>query len=158
MAPIQRFTYALLLTCALLLNLSSFIAAQNTEIPLVCQSGTLVIAVAGGNVTNGTYGLSVTFVDDVMAKIPGSANFSVNYNRFHSVAMTGATFIPEVDEGVSMLLEALQNYTTACPDTPIVIHGYSEGAVVVMNLLCGASSGSFPVTSPLSSSFASHSM
>jgi hypothetical protein len=78
-------------------------------------------------------------------------------------------FVPEVNQGVNGLevsdfvdkifqpdthtqrQAALHNYTTACPNTPIVIHGYSQGGVVVMNTLCG---GSSPWTTP-SSSFAS---
>lgn len=154
MAPVLRAVFA---TCIALAT--SLVTAQDTPIPLVCQEGVQIIAVVGANVPNGTdsYGLTQTFVQDVMHGIPQSANFSMNYNRFHLMNESHTHFIPEVGEGVPELHTVLQNYTTACPKTPIVLHGYSEGAVVIMNLLCGGDLP-FPITSPLSSSFAPHSM
>ena len=142
----------------------TFAIAQDTQIPLVCRDGVQIIAVVGANVPNGTqsYGLTLTFVQNVMAAIPNSANFSVNYDRFppanQPANMSAQTFTIEVDEGVGELSQVLLNYTTACPSTPIVLHGYSQGAVIIMNLLCGASSGLFQFTGPLNASYISQSM
>lgn len=164
------------LVLALCFTFTTLVTAQDTVIPLVCHEGVQVlpptlllllclpnkpqiIGLPGTNVSNGTqsYGLTWTFIQDIMAAIPDSSNIALNYNRFPGNLSSQVTFVPECDEGVPALLEAISNYTTACPNTPIVLHGYSQGAVVVMNLLCGASSGNFPVTNPLDSSFASSS-
>lgn len=46
MAPLLR------LAAAALLTLTSFVAAQDDPIPLVCHTGVQIIAVVGANVTN----------------------------------------------------------------------------------------------------------
>jgi len=147
---------------ALILAFVSFgtVTAQDNPIPLVCQEGVQIIAMVGTNVANGSqsYGLTVTFVQHVMAAIPNSANISINYDRFPNGVTNCTEFGKEVDRGVGALATALESYVAACPNTPIVIHGYSEGAVAVGNLLCGGSSICFPSTAPLNSSYADHSM
>lgn len=153
MAPLLRSALALFFL------ITSLVIAQDTSIPLTCHDdGVQIIAVVGENVANGSnsFGLTATFVEAVMSDIPGSSNFSVNYNRTAAVNATGF-FIPECEQGAPAFKQALMNYTAACPKTPVVIHGYSEGAVIVMNVLCGASSGPFPVTTPLDPLYASHS-
>lgn len=48
-------------------------------------------------------------------------------------------FNAEVGAPVPELKTAIEAYAAACPNTPIVLHGYSEGGVVTMETLCGAS-------------------
>ena len=139
-----------------ILILTSFVSAQDS-IPLVCHdNGVQVIALAGTNVPNGTYGLGASFANNIVGRIQGSDDISLNYNRFHT-STGGGIFVKEVNQGVGALRAALLNYTTACPNTPIVIHGYSEGGCVVMNTICG---GAYPWTSPaaLPASYANNSM
>jgi len=106
----------------LILSLSSLGLAQD-QIPLVCHDqGIQIIALPGTNVTNGTYGLTQSFVNNVLGRIGSSGTFSMNYNRFHTAAQVQAVFRTEVNEGVGALQATLANYTTACPNTPIVLH------------------------------------
>lgn len=138
---------------------SVVVLAQDTQIPLVCHDdGVQIIAAVGQNVANGSnsYGLTVTFIQDVMGDIPDSSNFSINYNRTAAVNATGF-YIPDCTRGTAVMLNAITSYAAACPNTPIVLHGYSLGACVVGNALCGASSYAFNPTLPLNSSYASQS-
>jgi len=136
-----------------LLGFTSLVIAQDS-IPLVCHDqGIQIIALPGTNVTNGTYGLTQSFVNNVLGRIPNSDTISLNYQRFHTAAQASKVFVPEVNQGVGALEQALANYTAACPNTPIVIHGYSEGGVVVTNTICG---GSSPWTGPATSQAASY--
>lgn len=160
---------------ALCFTLTSLVSAQDTVttsddtiIPLVCHDdGVQIIALVGTNVTNSTgpsfnqdvsYGLTVTYVQKLMAALPNSANISVNYQRVHTVNQTKTLFIPETIDGEGALKAVLANYTEACPNTPIALHGYSEGAVATMNLLCGQSGYFYQYTLPLDSSYARNSM
>lgn len=141
----------------ILMSLASFISAQ-AQIPLVCHDeGVQIIALPGTNVANGTYGLTQSFVNNVLGKIPNSDTMSLNYNRFHNVSLASMFFAGEVNEGFGALQQAVQNYTTACPNTPIVIHGYSEGGCVVMNALCGGNYYPFSNAAPaLAASYANN--
>lgn len=139
-----------------LLGLASPLYAQD-QIPLVCHDeGIQIRTLPGTNVANATYGLTQSFVNNVLGKIPNSDTMSLNYNRFHNVSLASQFFVGEVDEGTGALQAALHNYTTACPNTPIVIHGYSEGGCVVMNVLCGAVAPFHTPTTALASSYASN--
>jgi hypothetical protein len=149
MAPNTLSSSVLLALC----GLASFAFAQDS-IPLVCHdSGVQIIALPGTNVPNATYGLTQSFVNNVLGRIPGSDTMSLNYNRFHTPDQVKAVFSIEVNEGVGALNAALANYTAACPKTPIVIHGYSEGGVVVTNEICG---GASPWTGPPTSQAAGY--
>lgn len=64
-----------------LFGLTTLVTAQ-ASIPLVCHdNGIQIIALPGANVANGTYGLTQTFINNVMGKIPNSDTVSLNYNR-----------------------------------------------------------------------------
>lgn len=129
-----------------LVAFTSTVAAQD-QIPLVCHSGIQVIALPGANVTNGTYGLSATFVNSILGSVANSSSISLNYLRNHTAANARTQFLVEVNDGTIALQQALANYTAACPTTPIVLHGYSEGGVVLANTICGGATP-FAISSP----------
>ena len=52
------------------------------------------------------------------------------------------------------LMRYLNQYHTACPNTKIVLAGYSAGAVIVMNGVCGASEKPWANSNPLPSKWA----
>ena len=143
---------------ALTLLLTSLprVISQGTVIPAVCHTGVMMVALPGTGIANGTYGVSQSLATSTVNAIPDSGMMSWDYDRFFP---TGETqyFVPEIENATPQLLLAVQTYMDLCPNTPIVLHGYSEGAVVVMNLLCGASSPGFAPTNPLSSSYSNQS-
>lgn len=52
------------------------------------------------------------------------------------------------------LTKYITNYNKHCPKTKIVLVGYSEGSVIVMNTLCGASQAPWKPTAPINPRFA----
>ncbi|KAF4122300.1 acetylxylan esterase [Geosmithia morbida] len=67
-----------------------------------------------------------------------------------------ATFIDpayarSVLEGTTRLKEDILDYRTACPDTKMALLGYSQGAQVIMDTICGSSSVGFGNETAISS-------
>lgn len=121
--------------------------------PPHCSDTGLHIIGTGGNAnTNHGYGLLITLVNAIkeeFASFPGvSHSYSVPYPR-----QTGDPPV-EAMLGVQNLTEYLQYYTEGCPDTPIVLLGYSLGAIVTLNTLCGRSHIGAPYSPPISSAYA----
>jgi len=114
--------FSLRFIIAIFFSLTSLILAQD-QIPLTCHDqGIQIIALPGTNVANGIYGLTQSFVNNVLNRIGNSDTFSMNYNRFHTPAQVTQVFRTEVNQGASALQATLSNYTAACPKTPIVLH------------------------------------
>lgn len=44
----------------------------------------------------------------------------------------------------------VKNYALDCPNTPVMLFGYSTGGIIVMDTLCGNSEGIGPATQPIS--------
>ncbi|RFU27965.1 hypothetical protein B7463_g8372, partial [Scytalidium lignicola] len=54
------------------------------------------------------------------------------------------------DQGTSAILEEVNRYHSSCPDSKIALLGYSQGAQVVRDSLCGGTGGDFNSDAPLS--------
>ncbi|KAF5857737.1 hypothetical protein ETB97_005372 [Aspergillus alliaceus] len=52
-------------------------------------------------------------------------------------------------QGVNETRRMLEEYTSTCPNSDIVLLGYSQGAQVVADVLCGTSESGFHPSSPL---------
>lgn len=82
-------------------------------------------------------------------RVPGSDSSVTQYPGDVSPYNTSEAY------GVGNLTASIQSYVAACPRTPLVLLGYSQGAQVVSNVLCGTSEnkssviGPFPPTPPL---------
>ncbi|CEI64479.1 unnamed protein product [Fusarium venenatum] len=55
---------------------------------------------------------------------------------------------PSQTEGVRALTEVVQQYVARCPRTKMIILGFSQGAHIIADVMCGASSVGFPATNP----------
>ncbi|KAJ4422180.1 hypothetical protein N0V82_003149 [Gnomoniopsis sp. IMI 355080] len=60
-------------------------------------------------------------------------------------------YLPSETAGVGNLTEMVISYQACCPDSQIVLMGYSQGAQVTADFLCGRSSSGFPPTPPYAS-------
>lgn len=72
--------------------------------------------------------------------------FSCDYEDITFDATNANGFPAAVEEGRSSGLSQVRAYTERCPDSKIALSGYSEGAVVVNNVL--ADSGLTPSSAP----------
>lgn len=125
---------------------SPHLARQTTT---SCATGVHIIAARGSTEAPGE-GKCQSVSQLIEAGIPGSDDVAVVYP---------ATLIPyesSEEAGVSNMTQMIQQYTQSCPDTKIVLVGFSQGAQVVGDVLGGGSFGSTP-SAPLASQFTQNS-
>lgn len=115
--------------------LASGLALASTSVPNVdnsteCVSGIHVILVRASTapLDGGTLLETAHNMTDV---IPSSNVYSVPY----PAALVNYTWSEGV--GVDLTTRALKDYIDDCPDTPVVLLGYSQGAQVVGDTLIG---------------------
>lgn len=87
---------------------------------------------AGGKGQTDVNSLLQPLVNNITSSFPGSDEWLVPYNG-------SAT---EGRQDTPIFIKAVGDYAAACPQTPIVMLGYSLGGVIVMNTLCGGISPS----------------
>lgn len=64
---------------------------------------------------------------------------------------------PSVSAGVTAVKNQLSAYVQKCPDSKIVLLGYSQGANIIGDALCGGNTGgSGPDTTPLDADISKH--
>ncbi|KAF4963809.1 hypothetical protein FSARC_8169 [Fusarium sarcochroum] len=106
-----------------------------------CAQGAHVIAVRGSNEPQGP-GLIGEIANRVIERIPGSDMESLVYPALYE------PYIESQTEGVAAMTQLVRDYAKQCPDTRTVILGFSQGAHVTMDVMCGTSSDGFPSTMP----------
>lgn len=85
-------------------------------------------------------------------QIPGSDQLALPYDYNNSDEIGGTV------SGTQLLTSYIKNYVASCPNSKIAMLGYSQGALVVMDTLCGASYFPMFPTLPLDSKYAKNSM
>lgn len=113
-----------------------------------CATGVHVIAAGGDGAKNvNKYGLIGSLSTNIMNAIPGSTNRTFPYDK------TDTKHNPEaIPKGAARMLDWIHTYHEACPKTKMVVLGYSAGAMIAMNALCGATNP-FPDTAGLDASW-----
>ncbi|KAI4151854.1 MAG: hypothetical protein LQ340_003252 [Diploschistes diacapsis] len=115
-----------------------------------CATGVHIIAARGSTEAPGE-GKCQSLSDLIKAQIPGSDDVAVVYPAALLEYETSET------DGVKNMTQMIQSYTQSCPNTKIVLTGFSQGAQVVGDVLGGGSYGS-PPTAPLSAQFSQNIM
>ncbi|KAF6806963.1 Acetylxylan esterase 1 [Colletotrichum sojae] len=141
-------------TAALTGLLAAGAAAQNST--STCASGLHIIAARGSNEPPGPGRIGVV-ASGVVEAVPGSQIESLDYPAILQTIEL-MDYYSSVTEGVVALKVALTNYTARCPSSKVALLGYSQGANVVADLLCGEVQGLFPDTEPISSSIVDESV
>ncbi|TDZ33039.1 Acetylxylan esterase 2 [Colletotrichum spinosum] len=84
----------------------------------------------------------------VQSQIPGSDMVSVDYPAQLN------PYQPSQRAGVTAMTKLVQDYATQCPQSKMVLMGYSQGAHVTADVLCGTSEPNFPATQPVAADIA----
>jgi len=124
------------------------VAAQDAE---ACSTGIHMIVARGSTETPGLGKIGVV-AGNASLVVPGSTSAAVDYP-----ASLG-DYDDSVEEGRVNIVQMISEYTTRCPESKIVLLGYSQGAHVVMDAICGGSQLGFNATADLPDSFSSSSM
>ncbi|RGP73308.1 acetylxylan esterase 2 [Fusarium sporotrichioides] len=127
-----------MIALTLLLSLLVALVAANST---TCAKGAHVIVARGSLEPQGP-GAMGELADKVLKLVPGSDMESLVYPALYN------EYLDSQPAGVRTLTSAIQNYVKNCPKTQLVLMGYSQGAHVIMDTICGASSTGFPATLP----------
>ncbi|EHA53512.1 hypothetical protein MGG_14095, partial [Pyricularia oryzae 70-15] len=109
---------------------------QQPPVNVNCAQGVHIIVARGGEERPGM-GMIGKVADNVMAQIPGSSIEAVDYPASLS------EYSRSQGVGVQVMSQMVANYVAACPSSRIVLLGYSQGAHVAADLVCGASEAQF---------------
>lgn len=140
-----------------------------------CASGAHIVVARGSLEPQGP-GIMGAVANQVLSRIPNSDISSLIYPAIFD------PYRPSQTAGVSNLAKVVRHYATVCPKTKIVLLGYSQvsqketfiytsirlamfgmltqckqGAHVIADVMCGASSIGFPAIKPLPPNFTSKS-
>lgn len=133
-----------MLTTLLLTGLLAVAAtAQNTS----CVTGDAVhMIIARASLEPPGVGIIGGVATQVMAQLPGSDVVPVVYPA------TLANYTTSEAMGVAAMTGLVDDYASRCPDSKIVLMGYSQGAQVTADVMCGTMINNFAPTQALSTS------
>lgn len=120
-----------------------------------CPKGVHIVGVRGTLEKPG-FGAMQDIVDELLKKISGSDSMAIDYPA-SGITLNGDDepvynffqYRASEAEGLAKFSAEIEDFTELCPDTPIVVMGYSQGAHVVGDALCGVTGGLFTPMRPL---------
>ncbi|KAI0400023.1 carbohydrate esterase family 5 protein [Xylaria palmicola] len=84
------------------------------------------------------YGTAGGLVDMVKAAYPNSDSVAIDYPACGGQASCGGVdYDSSANQGTSAVVSAVTQKNSQCPDTQIVLIGYSQGGQIMDNALCG---------------------
>ncbi|KAJ9154818.1 Acetylxylan esterase [Pleurostoma richardsiae] len=90
------------------------------------------------------FGSAQALVDLILKVFPRATAQAIDYP-----AAGGANYSESVSLGIVAVLSQMQLVSARCPDTILVMHGYSQGAQIMDDAFCGGPDGSsLPETPP----------
>jgi hypothetical protein len=101
---------------------------------LACQSGLYILTVGGTQCgEESKHSCQVGHVaQQLVQSVPGSLQVTIGYD-----AVKGDNYSQSLLTGIKPLKHHIQRYAAACPDSRLVLMGYSRGAQVVTDTLAG---------------------
>ncbi|TLD11907.1 hypothetical protein PspLS_11295 [Pyricularia sp. CBS 133598] len=106
--------------------------------PTLCASGVQIFSVRGST-ERSHLGRIAPVPTSIRDAIPGSFITALGY----PAKIDAVQYYVSVHIGVRRLTRLVENYVKMCPQSKIALVGYSQGAHVVADLVCGGSS--FPI-------------
>ncbi|KAJ5301244.1 hypothetical protein PENANT_c104G01858 [Penicillium antarcticum] len=102
------------------------------------------------------YGLTITIVNEILSAYPGSTSEAISYPACGGQSSCGgASYSSSVSQGIQAVASAVNTYNSKCPQTKLVLVGYSQGGEIIDAALCGGgvpNQGYTNTAIPLSSS------
>ncbi|KAI0469871.1 cutinase-domain-containing protein [Xylariaceae sp. FL0804] len=108
------------------------LSAKRATCPSVYVFGARETTAAAG------YGSTAQLVDEIVAAYPGAGSAAISYPACGGQSTCGGdSYSQSVAAGTTAVCSAVSSYAAQCPDTKIVLVGYSQGAEIFDNALCG---------------------
>lgn len=84
------------------------------------------------------YGTSAGLVNSIQSAYPGSTKEAIVYPACGGQSNCGGvSYDNSASQGTAAVVRAVTNLNQRCPDTKIVLVGYSQGGQIMDNALCG---------------------
>ncbi|KAF8899779.1 putative acetyl xylan esterase [Gymnopilus junonius] len=84
------------------------------------------------------YGTAGVVVNLVLAAYPGSTSEAINYPACGGQASCGGvSYASSAVQGVAAVASAVNSFNQQCPDTQLVLVGYSQGGQIMDDAFCG---------------------
>jgi len=122
-----------------------------------CPNGVHIIGVRGTLEKPG-FGALQDVVDQLLDQLPGSDSMAIDYPASGITIDDDGTPIynffqykASEAEGLAKFSAEVEDFTERCPDTDIVVMGYSQGAHIVGDALCGVTGPLFTPMPPIDS-------
>jgi acetylxylan esterase len=80
-------------------------------------------------------GLIGSLAQLVLGANPGATEESIDY-----LATSDPIYLPSVTIRIEAVTEQVTSYVSACPNSTLVLMGYSQGAQIILDALCGSGS------------------
>ncbi|KAI8624505.1 carbohydrate-binding module family 1 protein [Xylariaceae sp. FL1651] len=86
------------------------------------------------------YGTAGGLVNQVLAAYPGSQSAAISYPACGGQSTCGGvSYDSSAQQGTTAVIQAVTSLNSRCPNTKIVLIGYSQGGQIMDNALCGGS-------------------
>ncbi|KAJ5682767.1 Acetylxylan esterase At 0.90 angstrom resolution [Penicillium macrosclerotiorum] len=84
------------------------------------------------------YGSSITVVNEVLSAYSGSTAEAISYPACGGQSSCGSvSYSSSVIQGIQAVASAVNSFNSQCPDTKLVLVGYSQGGEIMDAALCG---------------------
>ncbi|KAL9090039.1 MAG: hypothetical protein Q9159_002207 [Coniocarpon cinnabarinum] len=121
---------------------SHFTALSPRQTTSTCATGVHIIVTRGSTEPQGD-GETASLSTLIQQQIPGSDDYATVYPALLD------PYQQSEGNGTQAILTEVQQYVTSCPDTKIVLLGWSQGGQTELDALCGTSEANFTATAPL---------
>ncbi|PTB79039.1 carbohydrate esterase family 5 protein, partial [Trichoderma longibrachiatum ATCC 18648] len=121
---------------ALSLSLSLLAASSTAAAATTCAKGLYMVVARGSEEPAGT-GVTGNLTSQIAARVPGSEVVAVDYPASFD------DYENSEGDGVKAMREVLNSYGEACPGNKIAVLGYSQGAQVATDTICGGAGDPF---------------
>ena len=128
------------LSFATTLSSASIIPAHSQLGRRVTTAGCPPVHVFGARETTARpgFGQTKTMVNLILKNIPGSTSEAIDYPACLGTFDCGFVSYPKsVQAGTDAVTKQVTAFNQKCPDTQLVLLGYSQGAQISDNVLCG---------------------
>ncbi|KAF2639308.1 acetylxylan esterase precursor [Massarina eburnea CBS 473.64] len=122
------------------LSLVGLVAASPVEIVERDSCPSVYVFGARETTASAGFGTAGDLVSQVTSAYSGSGSEAIVYPACGGQSSCGSvSYDDSASQGTSAVVKAVTDYNTKCPDTQIVLVGYSQGGQIMDNAICGGS-------------------
>lgn len=123
------------------------VRADSDNSTIECVDG-LYMIIARGTGEDAGPGETGRVARRIAEQVKNSTILGLDYPASFNGEVGDNNYFESVEKGYEAMQEAIEEYSDACPDSLMAVFGYSQGAQITSDALCGGSGGWFNRDSP----------